>query len=82
MRVFNTYQSVPIGVGECDFTEHKIGDAVALADGVYAGDGGFVVVQDGKLLAVHDTIFDHTGKTIFPSQVLHAKDPWLECGAV
>ena len=52
MGMYDTFGNVQLKNGECLLREFKIGDKVEdIADGIYAGHEGFVVIFDGTFVA-------------------------------
>jgi hypothetical protein len=50
MGMYDQYGSVQLKTGPCCLAAYEPGDEVEIADGVYIGWGGFVVIHEGKFL--------------------------------
>jgi len=63
MGVYDTYGHVQLKVGPCQLHEIEVGDDALIDDGIYAGYGGFVVVDKGVFIAVfkEKQMFDKWG---------------------
>mgnify|MGYP001613846378 CR=1 FL=1 len=75
MGLFDDYAGVQLKVGNDamkEYDEYAVGDAVPIADGIYVGWEGFVVVHAGKILCVAETITTKWGMTASAESVLRA----------
>lgn len=56
--------------GPCILHCYDIGDEVEIADGVYVGYEGVVVIHDKKVLRVDKVLIDKWGGSILPEDIL------------
>lgn len=79
MGLYNSYgrnPSVQLKVAEdLACRGFDVGDLVDLADGVYVGWGGFVVVVGGRLAGTWNGCTTSWGDFIDPSDVIRQRDP-------
>ena len=64
MGLYDTYASVQLKVGPRVCKDYVVGDSVPIADGVYVGWDGAVVVIGGQLAAVFSEVTDKWGNSI------------------
>jgi hypothetical protein len=74
--MFDTYGNVQLKITQ-GLKQYSIGDPVPLADGVYCGVDGFIVVHEGKFVQEHQTIFTTYATEVFPAKCLANEMPWL-----
>ncbi len=77
MAGFNTYGNVLLRIEPTTLSEFEIGQTVPIADGIYCGEEGFIVIQDGRLVMETQTIAGPSGQAIFPEKCLEGTRPWL-----
>lgn len=51
MGMYDTFGATQLKVGDCDMAHYDVGDEVTMADGVYVGYEGIVVIKDGVFVA-------------------------------
>ena len=61
-------------VGPCEMDRYRVGDGVPIADGVYVGHGGVVVVINNKFVAEFEHLTSKWGDKIHPHDVLAPHD--------
>jgi len=77
MPGFNTYGNVQLQIVPHDFHQYQLGDQVPLADGIYCGHDGFIVIVDGKFVLETQTMQSTQGATLFPETCMRGLLPWL-----
>jgi hypothetical protein len=77
MGVFDSYgkKGVQLKVGDPSLKSFKEGDEVDIADGIYLGYEGAVVIIDGKLAKVFSYLKDKWGGRIRIKDVLDPMNP-------
>ncbi len=81
MGVYDTYQGndcfVQLKVMVSYPVPHtfNIGDSTSIADGVYVGYGGVVVIHEGKVLRVDPTLTSTWGDILNPTDIVHPLNP-------
>jgi hypothetical protein len=77
MGIFDTYgkQGVQLKVGDPSLQYYKEGDEVGIADGVYLGYEGAVVILDGKLARVFDYLKNKWGGKIKVKDIIDPVNP-------
>lgn len=78
MGMYDSYERVQLKIGPRELNDYKLGEAVPLPDGIYAGLEGFIVVYDMHLLAVHYNIYTKWGDELSPDDVLDEHNPYKE----
>lgn len=70
MGVYNTYGDVQLKVSDnLDLTEFEVGDPVDIPDGLYVGYGGFVLIQEGKLASVFESVTSSWGGKVYADDI-------------
>jgi hypothetical protein len=77
MGVYDTYgrQAVQLKIGDPSLDHFKEGDEVNIADGVYLGYEGAVVIIDGKLAKVFSYVKDKWGGKIRVRDIINPINP-------
>ena len=77
MGIYDTYgkQGVQLKVGDPSLNYFKEGDEVDIADGVYLGYEGAVVIIDGKLAKVFNYVRDKWGGKIKVKDIIDPINP-------
>jgi hypothetical protein len=78
MGVYDTLGDVQLKCGYCEMRHFEIGDDVTdagIADGVYVGYGGVVVVKNGKFIGQFEYLIDKWGTFIEPEEVINRNNP-------
>ena len=77
MGIYDTYgkQGVQLKVGDPSLDHFKEGDEVSIADGVYLGYEGAVVIVDGKLAKVFSYLKDKWGGKIRVRDIINPINP-------
>ncbi len=73
MGTYNTYGNVQIKVGTLDMKQYKIGDKVEIADGIYIGYCGAVVIKDSIFVMESRNLTDKWGQPIDCLTVLRGR---------
>ena len=64
MGSYDEYEGVQLKTGPCELLSYKIGDTVAIEDGIHIGFEGAVVIYEGRLVAMVKKIYDKWGEEI------------------
>ena len=75
MGVYDIYEGVQLKVGDVTMREYTIGETVTLADGVYVGYEGVIVIKDSIFIAEYRYITDKWGCKITGDEFLNGKGP-------
>lgn len=75
MGVYDTYGNTQLKVGPCELKCYDVGDEVEIPDGIYIGNEGAIVIQDGKFVAEFDKLMSKWGDVIEPSAVIDSFHP-------
>jgi hypothetical protein len=77
MGIYDTYgrRGVQLKVGDPSLNHFKEGDEVNIADGVYLGYEGAVVIIDGKLAKVFNYLKDKWGGKIRVKDIIDPANP-------
>ena len=75
MGMYDYFGDVQLKVGDCCMNNYKIGDAVPIADGVYVGYEGVVVIQTGLFIAFHPKLKDKWGNEIDMENTMKLNNP-------
>ncbi len=80
MGIFDSYgkQGVQLKIGDPSLHMFNEGDEVNIADGVYIGYEGAVVILNGKLAKVFNHLRDKWGGTVSVQSVLDPINPIIE----
>jgi len=73
MGIYNTYGNVQIKIGDLGCKIFKVGDKVDIADGIYVGYGGVIVIKDNIFAMEVDTLTDKWGQPIKCDKVLRGR---------
>jgi hypothetical protein len=74
---YDTYEDIQIKAGSVydDMRHFKIGDHVPIADGIYIGYGGAIVIMNGIFLDIVETVYDKYGAPIDLTELVNARNP-------
>lgn len=78
MGLYDVYSDVQLKVGPCVCETYEIGDKVPIADGVYVGYEGLVVVIGGYFVAVFEKLTTKWGFELTPGVLLEGRNPIIE----
>lgn len=75
MGMFDNFDGIQIKAGPCEMLHFDIGDKAPIADGVYVGYEGVVVIKGGVFVAAFDNLFDKWGDVVDTHEILNSLNP-------
>lgn len=75
MGIYNIYNGIQLKVGIVDMIYYKVGDKVAIPDGIYVGYEGIAIIDGGKLRRTYDYLIDKWGNEIKCKDVIAPNNP-------